>query len=154
MNLSVECNTDYYILYTLIHRHNRDDIHLLHQEGKPGVMNRIVQKPGEVGLIDEDPLANQHPKVALFELAEQRDPFQLFINRRENRTKLIIIQPYLEQIIVDTALLKGLNPEPYSIVNDSEILHQINPYRNINYQEYLDLVLNSTDVFNILMELI
>ncbi len=153
MNLSVECNTDHYIISSLIKRVQQNDFRILHQQGKPGVIKRIMKKQNEIGIIDEDPWANQHPDLAKFELRKDMGPFQLFVNV-DNNCRLIVMQPFLEEIIVDVAKIEGINSDPYGLILDSSFIHQINPYRNIRYQEFLDLVLDSSGVFHNIIDLL
>jgi len=59
MNISVECNTDHFILSHLLKKHDITGQVILHQRGKSGVLNRMKNNRGEIGIIDEDPEARR-----------------------------------------------------------------------------------------------
>jgi len=153
MNISVECNTDHYLISSLIRKYKNPDIRLLHQRGKSGVVRRIMENNCEIGLIDEDPWANQPPGLAQFSNIEQSGPFKVLLNRA-NKSRLIIMCPYLEEIIVSIAGSEGLDPIPYGLQLDAELFHRTNPYRNTNYQRYLDELVKHSSTLKELFDLV
>lgn len=147
MNISVECNTDHYIVSSLLKIMGSDQIRILHQRGKSGVIARLLECPGEIGIIDEDPWANQHPGVSKFVFENSVGPFDLYRHQECEKTRLIIMKPYLEEIIIDVAENEGIDPTPYGLELDPRSLHQMNPYKNLTYQRFLDELLASTGLF-------
>ncbi|MCK5773380.1 MAG: hypothetical protein KAH57_06285 [Thermoplasmata archaeon] len=124
-----------------------DQIRILHQRGKSGVIARLLECPGEIGIIDEDPWANQHPGVSKFVFENSVGPFDLYRHQECEKTRLIIMKPYLEEIIIDVAENEGIDPTPYGLELDPRSLHQMNPYKNLTYQRFLDELLASTGLF-------
>ena len=154
MNISVECNTDHYIVSSLKKIMELDHIRILHQRGKSGVIARLLESPREIGIIDEDPWANQHPGVSKFTYEKSAGPFDLYRHQECENSRLIIMKPYLEEIIIDVAENEGIDPTTYGLELDPKSLHQMNPYKNIPYQRFLDELLASTGVFQNILSML
>ena len=144
MRISVECNTDKYFLDSLLKYGERQDILVLHQRGKSGVLEWLKKNPDGIGMIDEDPEAIQHPYEKDFEKVDNCLNFKLYEEKGEGHRKLIIVSPILEIALLDISRSNGIDMNEYGMVSEVGILHGINPYRNLDYQRFLDKLIETS----------
>lgn len=153
MNISVECNTDHFILSHLIRRSGAAGIKILHQGGKTGVLYRLKRSRGESGMIDEDPTSHPHPLLGEYHQIDGNRYFKTFERMDDEMCRLVMVSPFLEEVIVQIRLDEGFDvPEP-DIGTDPLYLHSLNPYRSIDYQKYLENIMDRSRSFGSMLEM-
>jgi len=154
MNISVECNTDHFILSHLLKKHDITGQVILHQRGKSGVLNRMKNNRGEIGIIDEDPEARRNPLLDEYHLHSSNDYFRTYRRIDDERSRLLMVTPFLEEVIVRLMGDESLEGHGSNIGTDPYYIHTLNPYKDIEYQEFLEKLLERSKKFDTIINLL
>jgi len=103
-----------------------------HGWGKGNICNVLRKKRDCVGVVDEDPGRAQPSYLRGLRVArnlQQHDLRLLHDNTRNNC--LVLICPKLEDWVLTTARIAGVDPRDYNLPNDPDRLHEIVNY-NLN----------------------
>ena len=125
MNVLAECSADEVVLRELgVPRRQ-----LLHFGGKDKLINSLRDRPGVVGVIDEDPGSTQHPDLkASYRKAESAEGLRLLARQGSGGQRLVIVCPRLEDWLIERAKSSGIRPEDYGLPGDPDRLHSIPRY--------------------------
>jgi len=99
-----------------------------HRGSKGNVVNRVEESEQAIGLIDEDPASAQPKALAAYEMLEQGEGLKLLASRARGRKRIIVIQPRLEDWILERAAVSGLRPSRYGLPGGPQELHRIPRY--------------------------
>lgn len=136
----VECNTDEFFFKTMGVPRKK----LRHENGKSRVVARVVQGDDRTGIIDEDPGYLQPQQLSQYEVMDRISGIGLLHNRR-NDNRFIVISPNLETWLIKIARNNSIKPSEYNLPNDSDKLHEINPFKRGNYGRFLSRIAASDD---------
>ena len=114
-----------------------------HRGGKARLIKRMIRssEPSK-GLIDEDPQSPQPPVLKRFKLLHDEQTLRLKVYEDENRNKLIMLSPNLEEWIIGSAREAGLMLESYGLPDKAADLHRV---INLDLRKFQDLILDLKD---------
>ena len=119
----VECNSDITLVQCLTSLPREYIIHQM--RGKSGVCNQLAENTNSKGLIDEDPLSVQHPYEK--DGVSRRNYAQYDIKRLHypsQGNELIILCPKLEDWILKTAQIAGIDVNRHGLPDEPNKLHR------------------------------
>ncbi|MBM4045564.1 MAG: hypothetical protein FJ279_10650 [Planctomycetes bacterium] len=120
----VECYADAALVRTLGVERGR----IRHERSKGNVVNRVEESEQAIGLIDEDPASAQPRALAAYEVFAQGEGLKLLASRARGQKRIIVIQPRLEDWILERAAVSGLRPSKYGLPGGPQELHRIPRY--------------------------
>jgi hypothetical protein len=125
MRVLVECNADEAVLRALGVAKKQ----LLHFGGKGEVINRLKERPGATGMVDEDPASAQPRDLNNYrEEVQSTEGLRLLIRQGKGGQRIILVCPRLEDWLIHRAQSIGVKPENYGLPADPNRLHSIPRY--------------------------
>ncbi len=127
MRVLVECFAD----KALVDIMNISNMIVEHAHGKENICRKLSKETGLIGLMDEDPEANQHSYLQqLFQFSEPIITHGLIVLEDLHRkNRLILFRPRLEEWILRIAHQTRISPSRYGLPTNPDALHQ----KNIRY---------------------
>ena len=95
----------------------------LHLNDKGRVCNRLQKGDGETGMVDEDPGAAQPPYLQKLELISDVHDVKVFRDPAGSQ-KLAVVCPRLEEWVIKTAKLEGVEMRSYGLDQNANALHK------------------------------
>ncbi|HYR58822.1 MAG TPA: hypothetical protein VEO95_09345 [Chthoniobacteraceae bacterium] len=124
MRLLLECKPDETLAREL--GHVRRDCEHLNDKGR--VCNRLKRSNGLVAMIDDDPDAAQPPYLQELKKDSDEHGIRILVDPARGH-RVIILQPRLEEWIIDTATAAKVGLEDFGLSNKGNELH-----REINFR--------------------
>lgn len=129
----VECKADKVFLKTI----GIEEKIIYHAGGKGRVVHKLIKCKKEIGIIDEDPGRPQPKKLKQFKLI--KEVHNMKILQDENENKLILLNPRLEEWILNITKRYNLKIEKFNLPHNGEEFHKI---INSNTQKFENLLEN------------
>jgi len=127
-----------YFFEFIIRQTSKREIDIIHARNKSGVIKKVTNTPGSIGLIDEDS-GSSVPNEMEEMMEEFEDPYtQVRIYGHKNGSKLIELRPRLEEWILRICDQSNIDPRKYSLPRDPELLHKIINQKLKNFQKLLE----------------
>jgi hypothetical protein len=136
----VECFTDEFLVRLL------GFSQVKHESGKGKVLKSIRNKPGAIGIIDEDPDSDQPKERKEYFEIESGSQIKLLTKRDDESKKVIQICPRLEEWILDRAKQNHVSPRNFGLSNDPNDLHIPHIERRKNFQKFMKEIIEKDDV--------
>lgn len=133
MSFYVECENQKRIINILV---GSGDI--THLSGRAATFNRIKNLKNIIALVDKDPKAPPHPYLNKARLTRKESGIELFVD--ENKNRVIVISPTLEEWIYELANKNGVNVENYGFSkNVQSFIHEakVSP---TNFQQLIHML--------------
>jgi len=91
--------------------------HILPMGSKGTVIKRLRDRPGDVGIVDEDPssIQTQSRELANYQTMESGEGLQLLARRGSGGQRLIVLCPIVENWLIDRARVCGIDPRQYHL---------------------------------------
>lgn len=139
----VECWND----QALIYRMGFTPKQVAHEYGKSRVIGRVENRQGKtIGIIDEDPKANQPPDIKRYEMQTlYKGALRLFKGKGNEAKRLAQISPYFEDWLCKVAKRNRISLEDFGLPEDPAILHQISFRKNSEAQRFLIELIKAKD---------
>jgi len=98
--------------------------HILPMGSKGTVIKRLKDRPGDVGIVDEDPgsIQTQSHELANYQVIESGDGLRLLARRGSGGQRLIVLCPIVENWLIDRARACGIDPEQYYLPSTAKEL--------------------------------
>jgi len=97
---------------------------------KGNVIKRLKNRPGDMGMVDEDPesIQTQSHELANYEEVDRGEGLCLLAREGHNGQKLIVICPRIEDWLVQRARLSDIDPEQYYLPSTPKELKEMVHY--------------------------
>jgi hypothetical protein len=84
---------------------------------KGNVIKRLKDRPGDVGIVDEDPgsILGQSHELANYHEIERGEGLQLLARSGSHGQRLIVLCPIVENWLMDRADICGIDPKQYHL---------------------------------------
>ena len=136
MAIHVECLPDETLLRKLGYTRRQ----VQHYQGKSRVFAKMRSLTDQVGLVDEDPMAAQHPYE--LSLIAQETAHGVTLRRDPNRNnKVLVLRVKLEDWIISACSASGIEIEQYGLPPRPNDLHHVINNRISAYEHLLDTLL-------------
>ena len=119
---------------------------LIHSGNKPGVIKRLLERyEDSTGIIDEDPSSSEPRSLQRFQEIDSKDnenhEIKLLFNHATNN-RLIVIRPRLEEWILKSSRLAGIDVRDYNLPRDADRFKEL---ININLDKFEKLLKSLTE---------
>jgi hypothetical protein len=129
----VECNTDRILIYVLT---NKTPNAVEHCAGKGGVLEKLEYFRSSIGVIDEDPEAQQDSRIRNFNFTGSKFSLEIYENKDKNN-KLIVLCPRLEDWILEIVKEEDINLNNFGFSEDPNKFHK---QANLNLAKFQALL--------------
>ncbi|QXO95665.1 hypothetical protein KSK55_04520 [Methanospirillum purgamenti] len=131
--IATECNPDTYLVHKVFGAWRKK---CNHQGNKGKVINFVVNNPGTIGMIDEDPDSNQPGILSSVNIIEGCGDLTLM--EMKNGSYIIQISPRLEDWFYKRAKANKMDPSEFGLPRDPNSLHSIPHYEEKNgFQKFI-----------------
>lgn len=137
MLIIVECNPDEFLVRLL------GFSQIKHGGGKGKVLEKVKEKSGSIGIIDEDPDSNQSKERKEYVEIESVSSIKLLNKKNDKSKKVVEICPRLEDWILIRARQNRIDPRDYELPNDPDELHSPHIEKKKNFQEFMKRLVNN-----------
>ncbi len=138
----VECNLDEYLIKSLGFPGKR----IKHEGGKGKVLEKVRKGNSVIGLIDADPESPQPSDILNYETKESLETIELLFRKGDSAKRLIRVNPYLEQWLLNRARKSGISPQDYGVPEEGEALHSIpHPERTAKFRKFLEEIIKNDE---------
>lgn len=99
---------------------------------KGNVIKKLKDRPGDMGIVDEDPgsILTQSHDLANYQEIERGEGLQLLARRGSRRQHLIVLCPIVENWLIDRAKTCGMDPRHYHLPSTAKELKDL-----VHYEE-------------------
>ncbi len=103
---------------------------VLHAGCKGEVVKRLKDRPGDMGIVDEDPgsIQTQCRELANYEEVDGDEGLRLFRRKGSGGQGLVVVCPRLEDWLIQRAQACGVDLQRYHLPNTARKLHDIPHY--------------------------
>jgi len=115
-----------------------------HQPNKGAVCNYQKKEAIPIAIIDEDPGAGQPKILSDFSTKTTQHGVRLLIHRNLNQ-KIIVIQPFLENWLIDRCSSAKIDPQEYGLPNSGKGLHKVVNNRLEQFKRLIKALLHAKD---------
>ena len=146
----VECKPDWTLVQLLIAEFR---VKIIHSGNKSGVCKRLLKNQNCIGLVDEDPMSIQPSYIENLDIEYDLNQLKIQVKiDKENKNRLILLKPTLEEWILEIANNADIDTEPFGIPSNPKkfhavINHSLDRFRNLieflntqNEQERLSIL--------------
>jgi hypothetical protein len=108
---------------------------------KGNVIKKLKGRPGDVGLVDEDPgsIQTQSHELANYQEIERGEGLQLRARRGSGGQRLIVLCPIVESWLMDRARVCGIDPREYHLPGAAKELKDLLHYEEKEwFRRFLD----------------
>jgi len=97
---------------------------------KGNVIKKLKDRPGDVGIVDEDPdsVQTQSHELANYQEIERGEGLQLRARRGSRGQHLIVLCPKVEDWLIDRAEMCGIDPKQYHLPDTAKELKDLLHY--------------------------
>jgi hypothetical protein len=97
---------------------------------KGNVIRKLKDRPGDVGIVDEDPrsIQTQSHELANYQEIERGEGLQVFARRGNGGQRLIVLCPIVENWLIDRAGTCGIDPKQYHLPSTAKELKDLLHY--------------------------
>ena len=113
---------------------------VLHAGCKGEVIKRLKDRPGDMGIVDEDPdsIQTQPHELAHYREVDRREGLHLLARNGHGGQRLIVVRPRLEDWLIQRAEACGVDPRQYQLPGSAKELHDIPRYEQKDgFQRFL-----------------
>lgn len=138
----IECFSDEALVHAL-----GVSVKPIHESGKGSVVNRLMEETIAIGLVDEDPGANQPAKLKNgFISCETYGSLRRLVQKGNPRQQIIELCPRLEDWLLARARAKGVNPADFGVPVTAQELHGKRCNQLPRFRDFLDSLANDEEV--------
>ncbi len=103
---------------------------ILHARSKGEVVRRLKDRPGDIGIVDEDPESTQiqSHELAHYREADKREGLRLLVREGHGGQKLVVLCPRLEDWLMRRAEICDIDPRQFHLPDTAKALHEIPRY--------------------------
>jgi len=135
----VECKPDKILVHVLT---NKTPDEIEHCGGKSEVLNKLKITKESIGIIDEDPESlSLYQLIKNFKLIKHQHSLKLYSD--ENKNKIIVICPRLEDWIIEISIQEDIKLSNYNLPEDSNTFHKIINFNISKFQMLLQRLAKS-----------
>jgi len=104
--------------------------HILPMGSKGNVIKKLKDRPGDVGIVDEDPssIQTQSRELANYQVIETGEGLQLLARRGSGGQRLIVLCPIVENWLIDRAGTCRIDPKQYHLPSTAKELKELLHY--------------------------
>jgi hypothetical protein len=108
---------------------------------KGNVIKKLKDRPGDMGIVDEDPqsIQTQPHELANYQEVDNGEELCLLARRGHNKQKLVVICPRIEDWLIQRAKLSDIDPTRYYLPSTPKKLKELVHYEQKEYfHHFLD----------------